>query len=168
MLIIVAVTATLIVPRTLSSVTSARLRESGQSLLVAARYAHDFAATRRRVCRLVVNVKEQTYHIEYQSDPQRRPFEFRSMTSGPVKSTPLGKGVKFALVRIESSRRTQFQAGDTSDIVTFEPTGDADAAVVQITDGRRTYSLLVEQGGRVTLVGRAVDESPNDREDLDA
>ena len=167
-LMIIAVTATLIVPQTLGSMTSARLRESGQGLLVAARYAHDFATTRRRVCRLVVDARNHTHHLEYQSDPQGKPFEFTSMTGGPIKSTRLGKGVEFTLVRIDSSRRTQFEGEDSGDVITFEPTGGADAAVVQISDGRRTHSLLIEQGsGRAKLVGRAVDQPPNDRGDLD-
>ena len=168
-LMIIAVAATMIVPQVLGSMTSVRLRESGRDLLVAARYAHDFATTRRRVCRLVIDAKQQTYHIEYQSDPQRQPNKFKSMTSGPFKLTHLGKGVEFALVQIEPTRRPWADDGESAEVITFDPTGGADAAIIQIANGKRTCSLLIERSsGRATLLDRAVDQLPGDREDLDA
>lgn len=168
-LMIIAVATTLVVPQVLGSITSVRLRESARDLLVAARYAHDFATTRRRVCRLVIDTKQQTYHIEYQSDPQRRPHEFKSMSGGPIKLKRLGKGVEFAHVAIDPTRRPWSDDREAAGVITFDPTGGADAAIVQITNGKRTSSLLIERSsGRATLLDRAVDQLPGDREDLDA
>ena len=169
-LMIVAVVASLTVPQVLSSLMSVRLRTSAQDLLVAANRARDFATTRRRICRLVLDLEEQTYQLEYQAYPQQRPYEFVAMKGGPIKLTRLANGVKFVVVEVDPAAAAEDDGdGDDRVIVAFQPTGGADAAIIQITDERRTYSLLIDPGsGRATLVDQAVDELPTNREDLDA
>ena len=169
---IVAVLATLAAPQILGSLRSVRLRESARGLLAAANRARDFATTRRRICRLVLDLEQQSYQLEYQSYPQQRPYEFDVMTSGAIKPTKLAQGVKFVVVEVDPV------AGDASDddddddgrvIIAFAADGGAEAAIIQITDEKRTWSLLIDPGsGRATLVGEAVDVLPTNREDLDA
>jgi hypothetical protein len=79
----------------------------------------------------------------------------------------LGKGVRFSPPRIESARPVQAEEADS--VVQFEPSGQADAAVLEVTDGNVCYSVIVvPESGRAILVWGKVQELPNDRQDLDA
>ena len=169
---IVAVLATMAVPQIVGSLRSVRLRESAQGLLVAANRARDFATTRRRICRLTFDLEKQSYQLEYQSDPQQAPYEFAVMTSGAIKPTQLPPGVKFVVVEVDPAGGDASASADDDDsgrvMIAFAPDGGAEAAIIQITDEKRTYSLLIDPiSGRAMLVGKAVEELPTNREDLD-
>jgi Tfp pilus assembly protein FimT len=163
---IVAVLATLIVPRLHGSAGTARLRTGASRLLSAARYARAFAASRREPCRLVLDTEEHRYVLARVEQTATQPARLRAMRTGIGKAEHLGTGVRFGEVRIrslepEASRRKM-------ECIIFRPSGRADAAVVEVTDGRRTYSLLVTpHTGRAELVKGSVTELPDDRVDLD-
>ena len=163
--IIISVLAGMIVPRLAGSIGSTALRESARRLLIAAQYARDFAVTRRRACRLVIDPERRCYVLECEADPDSRPGEFTALGGGPVKADVLGRGVRFGRLRVESLGPRQAEDG----CVCFEPDGRADAAVVEITDGRRVYSLTVSGcTGWAELVDGAVADPPEGRVDLDA
>ena len=167
-IVLVAVLAGMIAPRLGGAGQGAKLRASARRFFVTAQYARDFAATHRCDCRVVLDPAKGEYYLIYQPDPQRRPSEFRRIRGGPGKGEQLGEGVRFGLVRSESPfRRDGAIRKDRG--ITFHPSGQSDAAVVQITDGRGTYSLLVfPSRGQSKLVEKAVTKLPNDRLDLDA
>ena len=163
--IIISVLAGMIAPRFAGSIGSTALRESARRLLVAAQYARDFAVTRRRACRLVIDSKQRRYVLECEAEPDAQPGEFTALRAGPVRAGALSRGVRFGQVRVEGlgPRRAE------PDRICFEPGGGADDAVVEITDGRRVYSLTVSGcTGRAELVEGAVAELPEGRVDLDA
>jgi len=161
-IVVVAVLATAIVPRLSAGTGSARLRSAASRLLTAARYARDFAVTRRCVCRLGIDSDEGRYGLAYRAGPAE---EFRPMR-GVGGQERLSEPLRFAKVRI-ARRRDDGTVAEAKGVV-FTPTGTADAAVVQITDGRRTISIVVAPNtARARLVDGAVDELPNDRVDLD-
>ncbi|KPK82649.1 MAG: hypothetical protein AMJ81_09675 [Phycisphaerae bacterium SM23_33] len=163
--IIVAVLAGMIVPHFASWTGSSQLRESARGLLAAAAYAREFAATRRCCCRLVIAPGDQPCRLEYQKDPEHRPGEFEAMRDGVAVLPALSAPVRFGLVRIRPAEDGQ----QPQNHITFRPSGRSDAAIIQITDGRRTYSLVVlPSTGRASLVDGAVGELPDDRQDLDA
>ena len=58
-LAIIAVLAGMIVPQMAGSIGSVRLRESARDLLVKARSARNFAVTRRRPCRIIIDPDER-------------------------------------------------------------------------------------------------------------
>ena len=165
--VLVAAFATMIVPRLMGATSSAQLRESAQRLLVSARTGRDFAATRRCACRLVVDATEGRYALSYQDDPQHQPGQFVPLPTGVGRGESLPPGLRFARVWVEPrGRRDGLAAQDGA--ITFDPTGQADAAIVQIADSRRTVSLMISPAsGYARLVSQAVDVLPNDRRDLD-
>ncbi len=165
--VIVAVLATMIVPRVRGAASSARLRASARRLLVAAKYARDFAVRHRCECRLVIDTAKQQYALGYQEDAEHDPGKFRALHTGVGRREYLGEGVRFAKVSIDPRPGADVDV-ERRDCIAFTPLGEADAAVVQITDGRRTYSMTVAPGsGRARLIEGTVNELPNDREDLD-
>ena len=171
--VIITVMAGLFVPQFAGSLGASRLQSSAQQLLLAARAAQDHAVTRRRICRIVLDTEQQAFGVEHQADPEADPQQFEPMRAGGqgnFKSPcPLRLGVKFGNVLIES-RAAQAPPRETEPrMIYFMPSGESDAAVVQVTDGMKTYSLVVEPvTGRAVLRAGAIEELPTDQEDLDA
>ena len=170
LLVVIVVISTLCamtVPRLYGTARRTKLRSCASRLLVAAQYARDFAATRRGDCYLVIDPDQRRYALMYQKYPQHKPSELAQMPTGVGKAQRLDEGLWFAKVLIES-RAGPEHATRQDNRITFDPTGRATAAVVAITDGRRTISMLVAPGtGKAMLVERDVNMLPNDRRDLD-
>lgn len=165
-LVIVATLATMVIPRFAGSAQSAQLRENADQLLVMARYAQNYAVTHRSACRIVIDPQERRFGLEIQEDPLRRPDEFTVVKDGPAKPQTLGEGIGFGSLRVEHGPRGRDIGPST---IAFTPTGESDSAVVEITNGRRTLSLvLIPSSGRATLVEGTVSRPANDRRDLDA
>jgi len=161
--VIIVVLAGMIVPRLADSLGAANLRDSAWRLQMSAQYAHHVAVTRHCLCRLRLDPRQNQYALEFQEDPDRQPEKF-SPLQGPARRRSLGEGVRFGLLRIESN-----SSGEDETIVCFDPTGASDAAVLEITDGRRVYSLvIVPSTGRAILVEGPARQLPTDRQDLDA
>ncbi|MBN1554206.1 MAG: prepilin-type N-terminal cleavage/methylation domain-containing protein [Phycisphaerae bacterium] len=167
-IVLVAVLAGMVAPRLRGAGRGASLRAAAWRVFVAAQYAHDFAATRRRVCRLELDPDTGRFQLIAQADPEHRPDEYKPLEGGPGRAEQLEAPLRFALVRAESSQPGE--NGETNgNRVTFYPSGRSDAAIVQITDGRRTYSVLVfPSRGRCRLVEERIEQLPNDQLDLDA
>ncbi len=148
------------------SYRSASLKESARGLAATARYAQHYAVMRQRTCRLVLTDDQSDdppgYQVQVQSTDPDDDTAFLVLRGGPAKPASLPKNIRFGDVVIDSA-----DAGE-SRAVLFRPTGDADAAAIQVTDGARTWSILIEPNtGRVELVEQAVTQTPNLREDLD-
>ena len=168
--VIVSVLTTMIVPRMYRARGSGRLRQSARRLLVTAQYARDFAATRRCKCRLIIDSEQQQYGLARQKDVEGEANEFVPLEASLGKSERLGEGLRFGRIRIEPQKGAGERGEKTeqADYISFEPSGQADAAVVEITDGEDTYSLLVmPHTGYARLEEGIVNELPNDRLDLD-
>lgn len=167
---IISVLATVTVPRMYAGRSKSRLRGAARRLLVTAQYARDFATTRRCECRLIIDSDRQRYSMLYQKDPQHNPSEFTLLGTGLGKAQNLGKNLEFGKLRIAPRQGLDpDQPPKEVGYITFDPTGQADAAVLEITDGTNTYSLLiVPYTGYAKLTEGTVSELPNDRIDLDA
>ena len=165
---IISILASMTIPRLYAGSRSSRLRGSARRLLVAAQYARNFATSHRAKCRLMIDRNNQQYVLAYQKNPQHNPYEFVTLGTSLGKTQSLSKGISFARLRIQP-RRNPNQPAEQVDYVTFDPTGQADAAVLEITDGKNTYSLLiVPYTGYAKLIKGTTDALPNDRIDLDA
>ena len=165
--VIISVLATMIVPGMYAGRSSAKLLGSARELLVAAQYARDFATTRRSKCRLMIDVDKQQYSLAFQKDPQHNPSEFVQLVTGLGKVQGLAKGVRFGRVRIEP-RQGYEKPPENINYITFEPNGQADTAVLEITNDKQTYSVfIVPYTGYAKLIEGTIDAMPNDRLDLD-
>ena len=146
----------------------ASLRAAARRVHIAAQYARDFAATRRCNCRLTLDPKTGGFQLVYQADPEHRPDEFQPVRGGPGRTETLEEPLRFSRIRVEP---TEPRANDDAkeNQITFYPSGRSDAAIVQITDGRRTYSVVVfPSRGRCRMIEGAVEQLPDDQLDLDA
>ncbi|KKL07704.1 hypothetical protein LCGC14_2583370, partial [marine sediment metagenome] len=108
-IVVVAVLATMIVPRLHGAAGTSRLNTSAFRLLSAARYARSFAAARRQPCRLVLDTDEQRYVLARLDDAEDEPGQFRPLRTGIGKAERLGEGLRFGKVWIRNA------ASDRSD-----------------------------------------------------
>jgi len=163
--VVIAVAMGMFVPQFVRRISATKLREAGHHLFVMARYAHEFAVTRRCTCRLLIDPKRNRFGLVYQVDPEHRASEYVPMRRDGMRQTTLPQGVRFAEVLADSVANQ-----DPKEIViSFDPTGQATAAIIQLTDGHRTWSIVIEPNrGRVELVDQAINAFPHDRKDLDA
>lgn len=166
-IVVVSVLSTMAITSMYGSYSSTTLAESARGLHTAMRYAQQYAVMHRRACRVVlINIdshEEAGYRLEVETTDPSAEQAFVVLQNGAVKATTLPRGVWFAQVTINAGNAGEQQA------VLFRPTGNADAAVIQLTNGQRVWSVLIEpHTGRARLVDTAVDRAPNMREDLDA
>jgi Tfp pilus assembly protein FimT len=161
-IVIIAVLAGMITPRVVGSLRSAALRESAVRLRSALQYAHYYAVKRHCLCRLRLDAKGNQYVVEYQEDPVNEPDKFVPMQSF-ARRQELGEGVSFGQVRIERD-----DSRETQDMICFRPRGSADAAVLELTDGRAVYSIvIIPSSGRALLSEGRAQRFPTDQQDLD-
>jgi Tfp pilus assembly protein FimT len=163
-MILVAVLVGMTVPMLAGAAGSRRCKEQAGALLTAARYAHEYAVTHRVPCRLAIDAAGGEGTLQKQDEDATGGQTFVSIGLGWGKPVVLTDGVRFGRVEIEPA---EGRTDDSS--VVFRPTGEADAAVIEVTDGRWTYTLLVlPTSGRARLIEGTVRGIPNDRVDLDA
>jgi type II secretion system protein H len=160
-LLIMAVVLTMTAVKLSSATAGVATRESAGGLLAALRYARYYSAIHGCECRITFSRANNSYELTARTDPDKDQFD-------PVPGlhrTKLDEQVRFAAIVIQP-RDTESQI---QDVITFQPTGEADAASIVLSDGRTSYSLVVTpNSGQVRLRNGAVTEIPNDREDLDA
>lgn len=166
-IVVIVIVAGLAAPQMLGAFGAAQLRDAARKLNTAARYAHDFATTRRRACRIVFDDDGRTWQLQMQSKPTTDPALFEPMQIGPIKPTKLPDNVKLKSLNVDIGDRAL--PGRHNRAIVFTPSGTADAAIIQLTDGKRTWSLVISSlNGRARLVDGEVNELPIEREDLDA
>jgi len=166
-IIMIGVLATMIAPRLAAGGRAAGLRLAGRQLQATAQYARDYAVSRRRVCRLVLDRDGDRYMLVAQSGPQHDPGAFEEVKTVVGRSCQLGKQVQFGEIHIDHRLRHE---GDpvAEDTISFDPFGRSDAAAVQVTDGRYAYTVLIAPNtARVLLAEGPRTDLLEDREDLD-
>ncbi len=163
---VIAVLAGMAITSFGGSLDNARLESSVDRLHAQMRYAHRYAVMHQCVCRVVFVLDDSDagpgYQIEVESTDPDSQDTYVAIRSGVGKPVQLSGKVRFAEVMIDNST----DIGQY--IITFQPTGEATAAAIQLTDGKRTWSVVVEPNtGRSRIVEQAVSQMPNLREDLD-
>lgn len=167
-IIVIAVLAGVALPYFSDSLSRASLRSSADGLLDAAQYLGRMSVLERRDYRLVLikgsGDDSDGYRVEVATADLDAPATFEAVTQGAVKPTRLSAPIAFGDVLIDNGG-----ADSGERFVTFRADGSADAAVIQVTNGRSTVSILIEPTlGRVQRVEGATRRMPNLREDLDA
>jgi general secretion pathway protein H len=159
-LLIVALFTTMTAMALSSSTGGTAARESAARLLFALRYARGYAIIHGCQCRLTFSRQNGSYELACRTDPAHDRFE--PIPGGRVDR--LERYVHFGTLTI--ARRGDGR--DDADILTFDPTGECDGAVIEITDGRAVYTLTVSpHSGLVQLHRGPAGDIPSDREDLD-
>jgi len=172
-ILLVAVLSAMIVPTMAGRAGRQGLAASARQLLTTARYARDCAVTRQCTCRLVVDEAARRYVMAFGEEGAAAPAELPPGAAFALRPAALPEGVRFGRLRIDSAAHGQGQGVEAAaqpapNQVLFRPEGRADAAIIELTDGRWTLSLVIlPETGRAELVEGTVAELPNERIDLD-
>ncbi|MEX0887461.1 MAG: GspH/FimT family pseudopilin [Phycisphaeraceae bacterium] len=163
--VIIGVLAAMTVPNVVGQVGSARLRASANQLRVTADYGHSYAVTRNAPTRLAIDREQGGFGLAYQPDPLGEPERWEPVTADLHRRRTLQRGVSFSRFEVDAQASA---AGAQSDGVTFMPTGEAEAAIIEITDGQAYWTLRIgaSTGRRELIQGRAP-ERLDDRVDMD-
>ncbi|MCC6682019.1 MAG: GspH/FimT family pseudopilin, partial [Phycisphaeraceae bacterium] len=165
-IVIISVLSGMIMPQLSGQRGSAEMRSAAIQLYTAARYAHEQAVLRSNTVRLLFDTIDNSYRIQVENpeaEDESEPFE--DITTGPIKPTKLPDSLQFGSLLIEPVQRSV-----TPEIaICFYSDGSADPAAIEITDGRRSRSLLVfPYTGRCEMIDGTTLQTPSEREDLDA
>ena len=165
-LIVITVLAAVALPYLQGPRKNTAFLETAHALHDAARYAHLHATLRKQTCRLALSTEPAQVSFGLQVEDADDPAISTALQEGPIKKTTLPQDLRFAAWIIEPTRRDRMPEEEQA--VWFYPDGGADAAALQLTDGNRTWTLLIApHTGRSELIKHAVFQTPNLREDLD-
>ncbi len=168
-IVIVGVLGAMTVPQLTGRAASARLRASANALKTAADYAHGYAMTRNVPTRLVIERQQGRFALAHQPEPVAEPGQWQAVPSAVHRGGSLRPGVSFSRVEVHDDVGATDQPETTQgEGVTFRPSGEAQAAVIEITDGTAYWSLAIaaSTGRRQLAAGRATGRL-EDRTDLD-
>lgn len=144
------------------------VEKSARQLLLAAKYARTIAIEQQTSCELALDKTKQRFCLYLpKGDEETGQMVNTVITDSYSKPTELGKNVTFEKIAVVCGECDE-KTSDTAQTITFYADGSADAAVVQIGDGKRHYCLSIAAAtgtGRLTT-GRA-DEAKSDVIDLD-
>ncbi len=159
-LLIMTVILTMTVVSLSGGTAGVGLRESAGGVLTTLRYARYYAAVHGCECRVALSPADQCYELMVRPDPAEDRFE-------PPPGGRVGRlepRVHFTTISIEP----RLPEGHSENTIIFDPTGECDAARIELSDGGRVYTLIVSpHSGLVRLFKGAAHEIANDREDLD-
>src|ERR1043166_4254163 len=131
-IIITGILAAMVVPQMMSGNEARGLREAGRRLLLVGRFAHEYAVTHRCQTRLSLDPEKNAYALEYRKDdPETGEASFVVLDA--VKGEALPNGLTFQSIAIEPGGNRA--GGEANNAIVFEPSGEADAAAVQISNG---------------------------------
>ncbi len=136
------------------------LRQDAQRFYLAARYARVLAIESQRPCVLMVVPEEKAYYIVQSVEGEE---EIAVVSNMLHRSSKLDDSVSF-------DRFAAVQTGLTGDVsgITFRPDGSADAALVQLTNGERSFTIQISAAtAQATLLSGATDSYELDQIDLD-
>lgn len=136
------------------------LRQNAQQFYLAARYARVLAIESRRPCQLMIDTDGKTYFIVQEGEEAGQAARVSSLWHRPTR---LDDAVSFERVLV-----TQSTVSDVAEGVTFRPDGSADAALIQLSNGERVYTVQISAAtARATLFSSAMEEYQPDQIDLD-
>jgi prepilin-type N-terminal cleavage/methylation domain-containing protein len=150
------------------------LRQNAQKFYLTARYARVLAIESQRACQLVINPDSKTYYIVQEPEKigqavlRNEPVSLGTGQASMVSNlwhhpTKLDDAVSFDRVLTLQTVSTGLPGG-----ITFRPDGSADAAMVQLGNGDRFYTVQISAAtARVTLVAGAAEFFEPDQIDLD-
>lgn len=166
-IVLITVLSGMIAPRLWGQFGGLNIRESARGFVVTAQYAREYATTHRCDCRVVINREDGSYQVTAQREPLKYPSRFEPvMYNGMARKGRLATGVKFGKIRVQPGRR--MQNDPSKNFIQFLPDGQSDAAVVEMTNSRRTLSVVITPGtARAELREGSVASLVKDRKDLD-
>ena len=136
------------------------LRQNAQQFYLTARYARVLAIESQRACELVIDPSSKMYYIVQVDEGNEEAVRVSSMWHRPRK---LDDSVSF-------DRVIAIQTGTAGGVggITFRPDGSADAAMIQLGNGQRYYTVQISAAtARATLNAGMAEVYEPDQIDLD-
>ncbi|MFP4143625.1 MAG: prepilin-type N-terminal cleavage/methylation domain-containing protein [Phycisphaeraceae bacterium] len=167
--VIVAVLAGMIMPQVTGSWAKRKLSESARRLLIAARRGRAEAVLLGRDVQLVLAEDPARFRLEMLGEPGpgQAEGEFGPIAGRAGRWQALESGVRFGAVQIRPT--ASVEPSEPLEAVTFTPHGEADFAVIEVTDAERSWTLqIAPYTGRTQLSEGRAEAMPGDRLDLDA
>ena len=130
------------------------VRQNARQFFLAARYARLLAIESGQTCRLVIDRENGAFYVVQDADETGEPAMVSNVWHRPVT---LADGVSFEQVTM---------TGEGA--IAFRPDGSADAAMVQVGNGARQYTIQISSAtARATLLDGASEPYEPDQIDLD-
>ena len=137
------------------------LRQNARQLYLTARYARVLAIEGRRPCQLVIDADNRRFYIVRQDEQTETETMVSDVWHRPGQ---LSESVSFEQVWVVRSDAV----GASGSVVTFYPDGRADAATLQVGNGRRSFTVQISAAtARASLSADAADAQYADEVDLD-
>jgi len=150
----------------------ALVRKSASDFFLAAKYARVLAIERAGRCRLKLDAANNGFTLIIDEvDKKTEETEQLAVRDIYFKPVKFSEDVKFEDIQIRSTDSTdsgeEFETGRQS-IITFQPDGTAQEAVVQIGDGKNHYTVCVSAGsGKAKIYSEPAKNIKSDTIDLD-
>lgn len=137
------------------------LRQNARQLYLAARYARVLAISSQQPCQLIIDRQNGAFYVAQESAESKQVEIVSGLWSRPVT---LAEAVTFE--RVVSAGLGG--AEEAASAITFRPDGSADAAMVQVGNGDRHFTVQISAAtARATLLEGAVESYVPDQIDLD-
>ena len=137
------------------------LRQNARQFYLAARYARVLAISTQQPCQLIIDRQNGAFYVVQESAESGQTAIVSSLWSRPVK---LADAVTFERVMTAGLGA----ADETQSAIAFRPDGSADAAMVQVGNGDRHFTVQISAAtARATLLDGAAEAYVPDQIDLD-
>jgi prepilin-type N-terminal cleavage/methylation domain-containing protein len=146
-----------------------KLDRSANSLLLAAKYARTMAVEQQRRYRLCLDERKQGFFLVTTIyDEQSGQLGDVIVTDHYCKPFDFEGGIEFERINIDSAGEVYSDYGGLPTVV-FKPDGTAETAVIQIGNGRTSYTVSVNAAiGKAKLIVGSVENVEVSTVDLDA
>lgn len=152
---------------------STALRSGSLSVQRAARFARLLAGQKHQLCKLYINLDENTYWLEVipagqpvRKDTKEEPEQeegILEIENVYKQKRKLPEKVRFYLTQVEEEKVKSGQIA-----ITFKAVGGAEASLIQVGTDKEIVTLVIYPvTGRLELFHEAINELPRERIDLD-
>ena len=146
------------------------VRKAAREVFIGAKYARIKAIESGQICRLEISAEGNKFALVIDEMDEKTGETLPVMVSDYYfKPVEFGGEVKFEQVEVNRMDEAYIEQKEVAEQICFRPDGTAEAALIQIGDGKRHYSLRISEAtGKSELFFGLADEIENDTIDLDA
>ena len=170
--VVIGVLSAMLLPAFGGPLQRRKLAGAAGNLHLALRHLQEVAVTHGRTCRLLlkpaVGGEPASYAAEVQAIDREAESAFVTLDDAAVPPTDLPEGVRFGDLRLPPDAADAPGVPRGGAALVFFADGSAGGAVVPLTNGQATWSVVVSPNtGRTSLIEGRVTALPGGREDLD-
>jgi len=135
------------------------VEKSARQFLLAAKYARTLAVDLGKSCKLNLDTEKNRFFLTVESFDKRSGQRSETIIKNEYfKPTELAEGVRFENIVIRPGSATQQIRQINNKVITFGPNGRAEATMLQITDGKNHYTVIISAATGRTSIERGIVE----------